>query len=116
MELTIRERISEYQNEILKGDLMPDRAAEILTQISALLGNINDRIKDCDIIYSKVLLKHLETQEKANRAKIVAETSQEYDDKRTARNTKELTIEIMRSLKYFLRSKEEEIRASRFQS
>lgn len=114
--VTIRERISEYQNEILKGDLLPDRAAEILTEISALLGNINDRIKDCDIAYSRVLLKHLETQEKANRAKIVAETSHEYEEKRTARDTKELAIEMMRSLKYFLRGKEDELRAGRFQS
>jgi len=114
MEKSIRELISDFQNEIMAGDLLPERAAEILTQISALLGNINDRIKDCDIAYSKVLLKHLETQEKANRAKIVAETTQEYDDKITARNTRELAIEMLRSLKYFLRGKEEEIRAGRF--
>ena len=116
MDKTIREIINEFQNEILKGDLLPDRASEILMKMSALLGNINDRIKDCDIAYSKVLLKHLETQEKANRAKIVAETSQEYDDKITARNTRELALSIIGSLKYFLRGKEEELKNSRFQS
>ena len=60
-----------------------------------------------------VLLGYLDAEAKANRAKIRAETSPEYQRKREARDTKELVQELVRSLKYFLRSKEEEMRLSR---
>lgn len=111
---SVRERISKYQNEILAGDLLPDRAADILTEMSALLGNINDEIRVKDIEYGKVLLEHYNTQEKANRAKIIAETTPAYEAKRIARDTKELATEMIGSLKYFLRAKEEEMKAGRF--
>jgi Tfp pilus assembly PilM family ATPase len=49
-------------------------------------------------------------ESKANRAKIQAEISPEYEAMRTARNTKDLAMEIIRSLKYFLRNSEDEYR------
>ncbi|MEK6882162.1 MAG: hypothetical protein AABY22_21270 [Nanoarchaeota archaeon] len=105
--------IYSVQSEIADGELLPDRAAELLTQLSALIGNINDEIRKRDVEYSHILLKWLETEEKANRAKIKAECSPEYLVKREARDTKELALELIRSLKYFLRSKEEEFRVSK---
>jgi hypothetical protein len=60
-----------------------------------------------------VLLKHLESEEAANRAKIRAETTPEYQRKREARDTKELAIELCRSLKYFLKAKQDEYQMSR---
>lgn len=109
-ELTIRERIQSYQNEILAGSLMPQRASEILTEISALLGNINEQIKNCDIAYNKVLLGFYETEEKANRAKIKADISPEYEAMRDARNVEKVATELIKSLKYLLRSMENEFR------
>jgi len=108
MELTIRERINNYQNEIIKGDLFPERAAEILTEISALLGNINDEMLKRDVEYNKVLLKYLEEEKTANRAKIKADISPEYELMKTARNTEKQVLEMIRSLKYLLRAKTEE--------
>jgi hypothetical protein len=55
----------------------------------------------------------MSSEDAANRAKIRAETSVEYLRKREARDTKELVVELVRSLKYFLRSKEEEMRLTR---
>lgn len=110
-EITIRERVNNIQNEILAGNLTPARSSEMLVELSAIFGNINDEIRDRDIKYNKVLLNYYESEEKANRAKIKAETSEEYVNKRVARDTKELTVELIRSLKYFLRSAEEEFRA-----
>lgn len=110
--LTVRDIVKDIQKEIQKGDLLPERAAEILTELSALLGNINDEIRNRDMEYSKVLLKCLESEEKANRAKIKAEISPEYQSKREAKDTKELALEIIGSLKYFLRAKQEEYRNS----
>jgi uncharacterized protein (DUF1501 family) len=115
MEKTIRDIIQGFQNELAKGDLQPDRAAEILTQLAALYGNINDEIRRCDLAYAQVLLNNLETMEKANRAKIKSECSIQFEAKCIARNTKELAEEMMRSLKYLLKAKESEYRAGRYQ-
>ena len=114
-EITIRERVMNIQNEILAGNLLPARTSEMLVELSAIFGNINDEIRIRDVEYNKVLLHFYETEEKANRAKIMAETSEEYNAKRVARDTKELTVELIRSLKYFLRSSEEEYRSGQFQ-
>ncbi len=113
--MTIREMIEGLQKECRNSaDLFPDRAAEILVQLSSLLGNCNDEILKRDMEYSKVLLGCLEKESKANRAKILAETSPEYEAKQIARNLKELALELIRSLKYFLKSKEEELQKAKY--
>ena len=112
-EKTIREMINEYQNEILKGELQPQRARVILIELSSLIGNLNDKIRVADMEFNKVLMACYESEEKANRAKIKAEISPEFEAKRIARDTKDLTIELIRSLKYFMKSFEEEYRAGR---
>jgi hypothetical protein len=91
-------------------DLQPDRAAELLNKLSALLGNVSDEIREADAAFAAVLLKHLESEEAANRAKIRAETTPEYLRKREARDLRELAIELIRSLKYFLQAKRDEWR------
>lgn len=114
--MTVRELVRSYQAEIQNAsDLLPDRAAELLTKLSALVGNCNDEIRQADAIYAGVLLACLDSAEKANRATIRAETSPEYQRKREARDTKELVIELSRSLKYFLRAKAEEMQLARHQ-
>ena len=110
--MNIREIIKGIQEEVAKSDLLPGRAVELLNQLSALIGNINDFIRERDLAYSRVLLKCLDSEEKANRAKIMAETTPEYLAKREARDTKELSLEMIRSLKYYLRAKEDEFRVS----
>ncbi len=81
-----------------------------MAHLSALLGNCNDEIRKADASYAEVLLRFLESEDAANRAKVRAECSPEFQRKREARDTKELVIEMVRSLKYLLRSVEEEMR------
>lgn len=110
-EPTIRGHVRLIQVEIRDTpDLLPDRAAELLNKLTALLGNCNDAIRQADLEYSNVLLTYLDSDEAANRAKIRAETTPEFIRKREARDTKELAIELMRSLKYYLKAKQEEFR------
>jgi hypothetical protein len=112
--MSVRELIRQMQVEIRDAnDLQPDRAVELLMKLTALLGNIADEIRAADLAYSLILLQQLETSEHANRARIWAETSGEYQRKREARDTKELCVELIRSLKYFLKVKEDELRMSR---
>ena len=107
--MTILQLLLERQAEVRNSaDLLPDRAAEILAELSALLGSINDEIRKRDVEYNLVLLNALESENKANRAKIKAQTSEEYIKMREARDAKEVAIEIMRSLKYFLNAKRDE--------
>lgn len=108
--MSIRETISQLQLEVSKGDIPPSRAAEILNILSALLGNIGDEIISRDNLYAIKLLDCLDCETKANRAKILAETSEEYKNKQIARNTQQTVIEMIRSLKFYLRVKEQEYR------
>ena len=112
---SVREFVHVIQREIRDTDLLPDRASALLVQLSALLGNINAEIREADMDYAMRLLSCLNSDETANRAKIRAETSPEYMRKREARDTKELALEMIRSLKYYLRAKEEELRLASHQ-
>jgi hypothetical protein len=111
---TVRGLVRDIQREVLESaDLQPDRAAELLNHLTALLGNCNDELRASDLEYKRVLLACLKTNEAANRARIEAETSPEYVRRQEAQHLKELTIELIRSLKMFLKSKQEEMRLSR---
>jgi hypothetical protein len=105
---TIRDLVAEYQLRVTKENLGPAEAAEILKDLTALIGNVNTEIRQADFEYSKKLLSCYELEEKANRAKIMAEVSPEYMRKREAKDTKELVIELIRSLKYYLKAFAEE--------
>ncbi len=112
--VTVRELVRGMQREIREtADLQPERAAELLNRLAALLGNINDEVREADAAFAAVLLAFLESEEAASRAKIRAEITPEYRRKRESRDTKELCLELVRSLKYFLKSKEEEWHVSR---
>jgi hypothetical protein len=111
--MTIREMVAAAQVEMRDTDLQPERAAVLLAKLTALIGNVNAEIREAEVAYAVVLLKHLDGEEAANRAKIRAETTPEFMRKREARDTKELVTESVRSLKYILRAAEEEMRLSR---
>lgn len=112
--MSVRELIRSVQRELRDTeDLLPDRAAEMLNRTTALLGNINDELREADLEYKRVLLACLKSNEAANRARIEAETSPEYVRRQEAQHLKELAVEMIRSLKAFLKSKQEEMRLTR---
>lgn len=111
--MTIREMVRAIEKEVRDTDLQPSRAAELLMKATALLGNCAAEIREADHDYAVVLLGHLDTDEAANRARIRAEISPEYKRKREAKDTREVVVELVRSLKYFLKAAEEEMRLSR---
>lgn len=114
---SVRELVKSYQREIQQAvDLQPDRAAELLMRLTSMLGNCADEIREADSEYGVTLLHYLDTEKKANRARIRAEISPEYRRKQEARDTKELVVELSRSLKYFLRAKSDELQLSRHQA
>lgn len=110
---SVRELVHDMQVEIRDTDLQPSRAAELLPKLTALLGNCNVEIREADAEYAQVLLDRLRSSDKASHARIEAEITPAYLRKREARDTKELVVELCRSLKYLLRSVEEEMKLSR---
>lgn len=111
--MSVREMVKAIQTEMRKDDLPPSRAREMLVQLSSLYGNCLDEVREADHAYSVVLLRFLDADEAANRAKIRAETSLEYLRKREADNTLKLVLESIRSLKTMLRSLDAEMSLQR---
>src|SRR5437773_10681311 len=103
---SVRDMVKSAQRELAGGNLLPLRAAELLTQLTALIGNSAAECLDADIAYGAVLLGCLAEYEAASRARIHAEQSAEYRRKREAHDVKDLTVELVRSLKIFCRTVE----------
>lgn len=111
--MSVRERVRAIQKNLRDGALTPDMARESEVQLTALLGNVQDEMRDADHEYKLVLVGALSTEKRANRARIVAETSPQYRRAREAKDTSELVVEMIRSCRSYLRSLTEEMRLSR---
>lgn len=111
--MTVRERVRKIQADLRDGALTPDMAREALVQLTALSGNVSDEQRAADHEYKLVLLGAMRTEEKANRARIVAETTPQYLRAREAKDTANLVIEMIRSCRAYLRSLDEEMRLAR---
>ena len=107
---SVREMVRAIQAEVRDTDLSPVRASEVLMRLTALLGNVLEEIREADQEYATTLLECLSAHDKANRARIVAETSPQYRRRQEARNTRELIQEMVRSLKVFIRAQSEEMK------
>jgi hypothetical protein len=107
---TVRDMVRAIRTEVRDSDLLPARAADLLTRLTALYGNVLDEIREADMDYNGVLLAALNGDEAANRAKIRAQVTPQYARMREAKDTEKVTLELIRSLKQFLRSKAEEMR------
>jgi uncharacterized protein YjaG (DUF416 family) len=109
---SVREMVAEIRAEVRDTDLDPLRASEMLAKLTALYGNTMDEVRVAEMAYNGILLERLSGEEAANRAKIRAQTSPEYERFRTAKDTERLCLELIRSLKHLLRMKAEEMRLS----
>lgn len=111
--MTVRDMVHDAQRELLKGDPTPGRSRELLVQLTALLGNTLQEIREADAVYLRVLGAALTEHGKANRARIAAETSPEYARKREAHDTRVLLVEMIRALKTNVRSLSDEMQLTR---
>lgn len=113
MSQTIRERITKIQRELRDGALTPDLTRESLVMLTALLGNVTDEQRAADHEYKLVLLGCLQTHDKANRARIAAEVTPQFQRAKEAKDTATLVQEMIRSCRAYLRSLDEEMRLAR---
>ena len=89
-------------------ELYPNQAAEYLVQLTSIFGTILDVIREREGIFNNKKLDIFKEEEKANRAKLIAEASPEYISFREAKDMKEEADCLIKSLKYYLRNKEDE--------
>lgn len=111
--MSVRDRIAAIQKDILAGSVTPEQARQWLMTLTALLGKVNDEQRIADHEYKLVLLGCLQGDEAANRAKIRAEVTPQFQRAQEAKDTAELVIEMIRSCKVFTRSLDEEMRLAR---
>lgn len=110
---TVRQMVASIQTELRSGDVVPSRARELLMTLTSLMGNCTAELAKTEGAYTRVLSGFLDSEQKANRAKIRAELSPEYASRQEARNALTMVVEMMRSLKVILRSIEQEMQLSR---
>lgn len=110
---SVRERVRKIQSELRDGALTPDLTRESLVTLTALLGNVQDEQRAADHEYKLVLLGAMRTETKANRARIAAEVTPQFQRAAEAKDTADLVIEMIRSCKAYLRSLDEEMRLAR---
>lgn len=111
--MTIREMVATIQKELRETELLPMRAAEILNQLSSLLGNVNDEVTQRQMDYNLYLFG-ISEDKTVSKARLLGETSDLFRDLLTAKATKELVESMIGSLKYYLRSKEHEYREAKY--
>lgn len=107
---SIRERIASIHADQLKGETTPIQAAQWLATLGALVGNVLAEIREREADYRLVYVQHLDKEGKANRAKIRAELTPEFQKLREAKDTLTLVESMTASLKYLLRAHESEMR------
>jgi hypothetical protein len=108
--VNVRGLVKAAANDIREGDLTPGRASDLLAQLTSLLATVLQEIREADVDYANVLLKYLDSDEAANRAKIRAMVTPEYARAREAKDTQVVLVELIRSLKIILKAQTEEMR------
>lgn len=111
--MSVRELVKAIQVELRSGDVVPSRARELLMTLTSLYGNCLQEVTRTDQAYTTVLAGFLDSETKANRAKIRAEMSEEFKAREEARNTEKIVEKMMQSLNAILRSVQEEMRLAR---
>lgn len=110
---TIRDLIQDIQKEVRATSLTPGRASELLNQLSSLSGNVSEELKNREMDYNRKLLEVMNTVDKVALAKLIAQTSPEYETLIEAKNTQALVQEMIRSMKYTIRVALEEYRENK---
>jgi hypothetical protein len=108
---TIRDMVRAIQVEMRDTDVTPARARELLIDLTALSGNCSTEHRQAEADYNVVLLRCLDGDEAANRARIRAQTTPEYARMREAKDTLKFCDESIRTLKTVIKSVQAEMQA-----
>jgi hypothetical protein len=107
---SVRGLIDEYRQKVLNTpDLSLAESSQMMVELSALLGNINDVIGTLHKAYIDVYVKLIEEDKMtASKAKILIMATPESQQLEEAKAYKDVAIEMIRALKYRCKSLSEE--------
>lgn len=111
--MSVRELVKAIQQEMLKGNVSPARAADCTVQLAALLGNCSSEIVAANHDYSVVRRTLFRSLGTASAAKIEGEATDEFKRKAEAEAVKGDVQELVNALKSLTRVATEEMRLSR---
>lgn len=111
--MSVRELVRAIQQEMLRGNVSPARAADCTVQLAALLGNCSQEIVAANHDYSVVRRTLFRSLGTASAAKIEGEATDEFKRKAEAEAVKGDVQELVNALKSLTRVATEEMRLSR---
>jgi len=109
--MTIRENIKELLASIWNSpDMQPMEASDKLIKLSAMLGNIGDAIVGFEQAYAQIKIDKMLEDSKLpiSKIEILCQVTDEYRQLREAKELQRATIEAVRSLKVFIKVRENE--------
>jgi len=114
-ETTLREIIRQKSEELRFVDQIgPHKASEELVSLSSLLASLNAYIVERKYWYNAKRQEIRRTEKSAADAKIFAEATTEWKEWQEAEAQKDALKQLIASIKYYLRTAEEEMRESRY--
>lgn len=112
---SIREIIKQESEELRFVDqLGPAKASEKLVKLSSLLASLNAYIGDKSYWYNVKRVELLEKHKTAAKANIYAQATEEWKELNEAGMQSAALMELIRSVKYYLKSAEQEQREARY--
>lgn len=108
--MTVRERVADIQGRLLSEAVTPTEAAKLAVELAALHGRCLIERAEAEVAYSHVLLAASEQHETAVKAKMHAQTSDAYAKLVQAKAYGELTLQVLQSLKAYVRAAGDEAR------
>lgn len=93
--------------------LSPARSCELLAKLTALMGNVTEEVTIAELAYNKILSDEYAKEQTANRAKIQAQATGQYERLRHAKDAAYVVEKLTQSLKVIIRQQESEFRGVR---
>lgn len=109
------DQIATLHQEVLEtADLAPVRASRILVELTALYFTVTTQLREAECLYNVVEAAHTRAEDGiVARGRAKAKLTEEYKIWRTWRDTERTMLELIRSLKVYMRTQAEEMRLSR---
>jgi hypothetical protein len=112
--MNLREKLQAYQSRLINAStLQPDEAGRIIVELTSYMSNLNAKLLETQLAYNQ---KHLEIMEEVRsvaKSSLVAQTTQEWRDYQEVKGWIDVVREMIRGLKFYIRSNEDEYSLSK---
>lgn len=112
-QLSVRERVKLIQRQLVDTQMAPAIVRAVLMQLTGLTGYCADECRAAEFAYNLIEDRCLQEEGKANRAKLRAKTSKEYQRLREAQDLARVVEQLVISCRRYLTSLDTEMRLAR---